>query len=650
MMDDNVKKLAMASGSLQDSQSTLAWVFEILPVGLGIVDPHGTLLFANHKMRRYLPSNTIPSRDAERHWRWTGRHPDGRAIKPTDFPMSRALRGESVVPGLDMLYTSDDGEQVWTRISAVPLRGNDGSITGAFCLVTDIDALKRATEAQAESEDRLRNAMAAGRLGSWEWNVQTGEVVWDEPCRRMFGIPDNLPMTYDLFLQQIHAGDREAVHAAVRQALHDNSAFDIELRALLPDGNVRWIQARGRARYDGRGIPVHLLGVAQDMTERKRMEGALREKEHRLQQALDIAKLATYTWDPASGTLQWDERLKSMFGLPADATVSFDTWAQAVHPDDRQQALAAVERALDPSGDGMFEAEYRAIGIADGIERWVLARGNVSFSEGRPARYVGIAADTTERKHTEHRLERFTQELERQVAERTENLVASEARLRALTIELTRAEQRERTRLAGELHDHLQQMLVLGKLQLSGGKRRTVDPAALEMMRKVDELLTEALGYTRTLVADLSPPALRDHGLPAALLWLRDYMKKYDLQVDVTIAEAHEVVLPAEQGALLYQCVRELLTNVVKHGRTCVAAVRLDSAEGRVCVQVQDHGIGFDVSATQESAPSAFGLFSIQERMKALGGSFEVESNPGRGTTVTLSLPAASERTQSTLL
>lgn len=648
MMDDEMKKLSMASGSLLERQSMLAWVFEVLPVGLGIVDPHGTLLFANHKMQRYLPINVIPSSDAERHWRWRGRHPDGKAVERTDFPMARALRGESVVPGLDMLYTSDDGEEVWTRVSSVPLRDNDGSVTGAFCVVADIDALKRATDAQAESEDRLRNAMAAGRLGSWEWNVQTGEVVWDEPCRKMFGIPDHLPMTYNLFFQHIHAGDREAVHAAVRQALLDKRALDIELRVLLPDGNVRWIQARGKARYDGRGNPVHMLGVAQDMTERQMMEGALREKEHRLEQALDIAKLATYTWDLASGTLQWDARLKSMFGLPADATVNFDTWAQAVHPEDRQQVLAAVERALDPCSDGIFEAEYRAIGIVDGVERWVLARGTVSFSEGRPARYVGIAADTTERKQTEHRLERFTQELERQVAERTESMVASEARLRALTIELTRAEQRERTRLAGELHDHLQQVLVLGKLQLSGGKQRIADPAALEMMRKVDELLTEALGYTRTLVADLSPPALRDHGLPAALLWLSDYMKKYDLQVDVTIAEAQAVALPAEQSALLYQCVRELLTNVVKHGRTCAAAVRL-SVDDRVRIQVHDEGIGFDVSAAQEPTPSAFGLFSIQERMKALGGSFHVESSLGRGTTVTLLLPAGPEATQSTL-
>lgn len=235
------------------------------------------------------------------------------------------------------------------------------------------------------------------------------------------------------------------------------------------------------------------------------------------------------------------------------------------------------------------------------------------------------------------------------MADRTRALVQSQERLRAMATELNLAEQRERKRLATELHDHLQQMLVLGKLKLGQGQRLTaLVPAAARVMRETDEVLSDALRYTRTLVTELSPSVLRDHGLPAGLKWLGEYMQKHDLSVTVTVPDG-ELILPENQVVLLFQSVRELLINASKHAGIRQADVMLERNDEFLRIEVRDQGVGFDVAAaatatgtSSEELSSKFGLFSIQERMRALGGSFELASALGKGTTAILMLPLRS--------
>jgi PAS domain S-box-containing protein len=296
-----------------------------------------------------------------------------------------------------------------------------------------------------------------------------------------------------------------------------------------------------------------------------------------------------------------------------------------------------IERRLDR---GVTESyEWR-------VDRMVLPDGRF----GVVCYFRDVSAQVLARealRRSEERLREFASQLEQVVAERTLDLVQSQARLRALATELNLAEQRERKRLATELHDHLQQMLVLGKLKLGQGMR--LPPAAdriVEIMKQTDDVLAEALQYTRTLVAELSPPVLHEHGLAAGLLWLGSQMKRHDLNVTVQVPET-EMALPEDQAVLLFQSVRELLINASKHAQSSEARVVLASADHRLTIEVTDNGIGFDVTdatvALTEASPQAlsskFGLFSIRERMKALGGTFDIRSDRGRGTAAVLSLP-----------
>ena len=208
--------------------------------------------------------------------------------------------------------------------------------------------------------------------------------------------------------------------------------------------------------------------------------------------------------------------------------------------------------------------------------------------------------------------------------------------------------EQERTRALTESHARLQALanemnlaLVLGKMKVSQARQLPgLIPKCQDLLNEVDQVLIQSLTYTRTLVTDLAPPALRDLGLLGGLEWLVGQMRQHGLVVSLqTSLEALQ--LPENEAIPLFQSIRELLTNVVKHAQSEEAIVSLDLNMGTLRIEVRDNGVGFDPVAeikNTENAPK-FGLFSIGERMSALGGSFEVESTPGHGTTATLTFP-----------
>lgn len=252
-----------------------------------------------------------------------------------------------------------------------------------------------------------------------------------------------------------------------------------------------------------------------------------------------------------------------------------------------------------------------------------------------------LELELEQRKRAEEALLRLNSELEQRVEERTRDIVASHNRLQALASELTLAEQRERKRLAAELHDYLAQMLALGRMKVAQLRSKLaagdqIDP----LVTDIDDLFKKAAEYTRSLMAKLSPPVLDELGLPAALAWLASEMPLHGLKVNVQLG-TDKVALPDDQSVLLFQSVRELLLNVAKHAGTDCATVNLDVEEsGRLRIEVQDQGRGFNPAAPESKpAGSHFGLFSVRERMQAMGGWFNITSAPGVGTTATLSLP-----------
>jgi len=240
----------------------------------------------------------------------------------------------------------------------------------------------------------------------------------------------------------------------------------------------------------------------------------------------------------------------------------------------------------------------------------------------------------------EAELEVINAELEGRVAERTAEARKRMVQLRTLASQLTEAEQRERRRLAEILHDHLQQLLVAARLHISAERSRASnsEPHKLACVQ-VDELLQQAIALSRSLTVQLCPPILNEAGLPAALEWLGSWsLEQHQLEVQVS---ADPAANPTNETVriFLFQAVRELLFNVVKHAAGAQARLVLETNGDRLELIVQDNGSGFDIAKMEAGVQKGFGLYSIKERLEILGGSMTVRSAPGCGTAIHLSAP-----------
>ena len=250
---------------------------------------------------------------------------------------------------------------------------------------------------------------------------------------------------------------------------------------------------------------------------------------------------------------------------------------------------------------------------------------------------IGIGVDLTEYKKIEHELQEANLRLEQRVEERT-------IQLRAMTAELSNAEDRERQRLAQLLHDELQQLLALAKMRL-GMLVPPDDEDRAEFASQIDgirELMDDAIEQTRSLSRELSPANLRVYGLLKALEQLAEDMHgNYGLEVQLDLDPGAEV---KDEGvaSTVYRSVRELLFNVVKHSGDGAALIEAKRLEDAVVFSVCDEGDGFDPGEVQKKRQGceSFGLLSIEERIVYLGGRMEMEGAPGDGCCVTLVMPA----------
>lgn len=397
--------------------------------------------------------------------------------------------------------------------------------------------------------------------------------------------------------------------------------------------------------------------VYQDMAARSRAEKSLLDAKGYAEAIISDSPFGLYVVDADFRIAQMniDAQKGAFINVRPVIGRRFDEAMHILWPEDVAAGIIKVFRQTQETGEPYYSKDFinprRDKEQVEGYE-WELHR--IATPDGRYGvvcyYFDSTALRDAERRvrDSEEKLRSFAEQLEHRVTERTTELLQSQERLRAMAVELNLAEQRERRRLARELHDHLQQLLVLGKMKLGQGKQLAHQvPACATLMKEADEVLSEALTYTRTLVTDLSPRVLSDHGLAAGLLWLGNYMQRHDMAVTVRVPE-QEVTLPEDQKTLLFQSVRELLINASKHAGTGKATVTLNQVDGTLRIDVRDDGVGFEPAAAAAAMPapkggisSKFGLFSIQERMRALGGFFALQSAPGKGTTATLVLPMA---------
>jgi PAS domain S-box-containing protein len=289
-----------------------------------------------------------------------------------------------------------------------PLRNTERlkSIMAVFASRAGAELQRRQVETKLNQQQRqLIEAQALAHLGSWDWDIDSGNVQWSEEQWRIFGYePGAITVTHDTFLTALYPDDHDRVLGAINDALTGRAIYDIECRIVRPHGEIRAIHCRGEVLRDETGRPVSMSGSALDITDRKRVEEALRTSQEKLRQALQASGTGLWDWNTTTKEVVFSDEWKQQVGYdPGELSDSFETWETLLHPDDHGGAIVYARAYLaNPTGD--YRQEFR-LRHKDGTYRWIEARASlVTDTDGRQIRLLGSHTDITDRKATEEAL------------------------------------------------------------------------------------------------------------------------------------------------------------------------------------------------------------------------------------------------------
>ncbi|MGH2685812.1 MAG: PAS domain-containing sensor histidine kinase [Actinomycetota bacterium] len=378
---------------------------------------------------------------------------------------------------------------------------------------------------------------------------------------------------------------------------------------------------------DSGGAVVGTVGIAVDISDRKRAEQTLRQVMHGYRAIAELTSEFAYSvrvLDDGELIFEWVtegfERLTGFDRHEANAMGLLNV----VHPDD----LGATERALTAILEGeTVTTEYRIVTRA-GETRWVRSYGMPEIDDGgRVVRIFGAVQDVTTQKVAEEDLSRTMDQLRRTDRERLR-----------LLVHLVRAQDEERKRIADGIHDDSIQMMATVGLHLDALARRMDDPALRREAEVLQGMVDDTISRLRTLLFELAPPALRDEGLAVAIEQLLQRISdEHEDRMAFSVKNGLSRELPEESRLLVFRLAQEALTNVRKHAKASNVEVVLDERDGGVLLVVTDDGVGF--SPTDPPEPGHLGLVAMRERAEMARGWWRLESEPGAGTTVRVWFP-----------
>jgi PAS domain S-box-containing protein len=530
-----------------------------------------------------------------------------------------------------------DGGLYWVESTIAPFLDEGGNPYQYVSIRTDITKLKLSQEALRISDERLRRSHRYAQMGTWDWDLRTGQLYCSESGAPLFGYPyGELETTFARFLDAVHPEDRRRVVEAIDAGVERDAPYEIEHRVVWPDGTVRWLLERGGVVRGADGEPQHILSVVQDIHDRKMAEAALADSETRLKSAQAAARLGNWSWDARSGGLIWSDQVYRIFGLePGAVEPTCGLFFSFVHPEDAAE-LKSVERSARRA-NACHSIDHRIV-LAGGEIRWVHQEARGCFDEGgRLLGIEGTVQDITERKGWERNLMVAKEAAERANRAKSDFLSNMSHELRTpLNAVLGFAQILEvDSRLDAEQVDYVQEILRAGRhlLELIN---EVLDLARIESGRvelsleTVDsgELVRECLALIQPLAAAAGISSHLDPGPGVAVRADRVRLK--------------QVLLNLLSNAVKYNRKHgSIRVSVLPVGAERVRLAVLDTGRGIPAERLNELFEPFSRLGAERSGIEGTGIgLAISRRLvEMMGGGIGVETDRGAGCTFWLELP-----------
>jgi PAS domain S-box-containing protein len=539
------------------------------------------------------------------------------------------LKSGHRIEHFETVRVTKTGKRINVSLTISPIKDSTGRTVGISGIARDITERKLAEDALRASEERLRLAQHAARIGTFDWNIRTGVNAWTPELEAMYGLPPGgFGGTQTAFENLVHPDDRAAVIQLVEAAMKSGQPTKGEWRVVWGDGSVHWIGGRWQVFTDASGEPSKMIGVNVDITERKLADEA----------RLEVNR----TLEAQAALLQSREELLKIFVKHAPAAVAMldrdmrylqvsDRWC-ADFALDSSQILGRSHYEIFPDlPERWKETHRRALAgesLRAGEDRWDREDGTTTWSrweirpwqnpDGLQGGILIFSEDITYRKHAEEAL-------------------------LGMSRKLIEAQERERTRIGRELHDDIGQRLAMAAIEL---QQLQDDPLILPEVRgrmgKLQNQTSEIASDIQSLSHELHSAKLQYLGIaPAMRGFCREFGEQQKVEIDFQTHDLPSPV-PPDTALCFFRVLQEALHNSAKHSGVRRFEVRLWGTSDEIHLTVADSGAGFDREAAMNS--TGLGLTSMQERLRSVGGALSIESQPRRGTTIHARVPFTSSR------
>ena len=504
---------------------------------------------------------------------------------------------------------------------------------------------KRAEEALRVSEERFTLAVRGSEAGLWDWDIQNNSLYWSPRLKELLGYADDeLDVDFDTFESHLHPDDREHTGAAIEAHLKDRELYEVEQRLRTKSGEYRWFRARGRGLWDEAGNPVRVVGFITDITERKRAEEAQRESEERLDAFMDSAPDAFILFDSELNLVETNKAALEM--LPAGIKKEDVIGKNILDISPGLKETGRYDRYLKviKTGEPLFIEDVVPVARFVGDRHLAVKVFKVGDGLGM------ITTDITERVRAEEALKEYSERLEEMVEERTRKLQDAQERL----------VRRERLAVLGQLaggvgHELRNPLGVISnavyylKTVLTDADETTrefLDIISAEV-RNSSKIISDLLDFSRTRMPDREEVAVSE--LVAQVLKKRPPPEEVEVITEFAPDLPPVFVDPRQMGQVLGNLVTNAYQAMKEGGKLTISA---QAEEGQVSISVGDTGCGispenmaklFEPLFTTKSRGIGLGLAVSRSLVEANGGSIEVESEVGKGSTFTVRLPVGRE-------